>query len=104
VNGWNPHTGHVVSFIDLGTNSVRMLVVRLNPNYSYTVISQEKEVVRLGEDEFTDQTLRREAMDRAILVCKKFAELSRTYGADEIIAVATSATREATNRVCWSIA
>jgi exopolyphosphatase/guanosine-5'-triphosphate,3'-diphosphate pyrophosphatase len=98
MNGWNPHTGHVVSFIDLGTNSVRMLVVRLNPNYSYTVISQEKEVVRLGEDEFTDQTLRREAMDRAVLVCKKFAELSRTYGADEIIAVATSATREATNQ------
>jgi len=88
----------VVSFIDLGTNSVRMLVVRLNPNYSYTVISQEKEVVRLGQDEFTDQTLRREAMDRAVLVCRKFAELSRTYGADEIIAVATSAAREATNQ------
>lgn len=98
MNGWNPHAGHVVSFIDLGTNSVRMLVVRLNPNFSYTVMSQEKEVVRLGEDEFTDQTLRREAMDRAVLVCKKFAELSRTYGADDIIAVATSAAREATNQ------
>ncbi|MBI0582898.1 MAG: Ppx/GppA family phosphatase [Methanomassiliicoccus sp.] len=93
-----PRTGHVVSFIDLGTNSVRMLVVRLNPNYSFTVISQEKEVVRLGENAFTDRTLRREAVDRAVLVCRKFAELSRTYGADEIIAVATSAAREATNQ------
>jgi exopolyphosphatase/guanosine-5'-triphosphate,3'-diphosphate pyrophosphatase len=98
MNGWTPHTGHVVAFIDLGTNSVRLLVVRLNPNFSYTVISQEKEIVRLGENAFVDHTLRREAMDRAVHVCTKFAELSRTYGADEIIAVATSAAREATNQ------
>jgi len=98
VNGWSPRTGHVVSFIDLGTNSVRLLVVRLNPNFSYTVISQEKEVVRLGENAFVDRNLRREAMDRAVHVCRKFAELSRTYGADEIIAVATSAAREAANQ------
>ena len=98
MNGWNPHTGHVVAFIDLGTNSVRLLVVRLNPNCSFTVISKEKEVIRLGEDEFIDHNLRREAMDRAVHVCAKFAELSRTYGADDIIAVATSAAREATNQ------
>ncbi len=93
-----PRTNHVVSFIDIGTNSIRMLIVRLNPNFSYTVISQEKEVVRLGEREFADSQLQPEAMDRAVLVCKKFAELSRTYGADEIIAVATSAAREARNQ------
>ncbi len=93
-----PRTNHVVSFINIGTNSIRMLIVRLNPNFSYTVISQEKEVVRLGEREFADSQLQPEAMDRAVLVCKKFAELSRTYGADEIIAVATSAAREARNQ------
>ena len=91
-------TGHVVAFIDLGTNSVRLLVVRLNPNFSYTIISQEKEVVRLGENAFVDHNLRREAMDRAVHVCRRFAELSRTYGADEIVAIATSAAREAANQ------
>lgn len=98
MNGWNPHTGHVVSFIDLGTNSVRLLVVRLNPNFSFTVISQEKEVIRLGENAFIDHSLRREAMDRAVHVCSRFADLSRTYGADEIIAIATSAARESSNQ------
>ncbi len=98
MNNWNPRSDHVVSFIDLGTNSVRMLVVRLNPNYSYTLISQEKEVVRLGESEFGDSTLRREAMDRTVLVCQKFVQLSQAYGADEIIMIATSAAREATNQ------
>ena len=93
-----PHAGHVVSFIDIGTNSVRMMVVRLNPNFSYTVLSLEKEMVRLGAGGFDDMFLRRDAIDRTVLVCKKFVELSRYYSADEIIAVATSAAREARNQ------
>jgi len=88
----------VVAFVDLGTNSVRLLVVRINPNFSYTVISQEKEVVRLGEREFKDNSLKPQAMERTVFVCKKFAELAATYGATKIIAVGTSAIREATNQ------
>ncbi|NLW74838.1 MAG: hypothetical protein GXY18_00180, partial [Methanomicrobiales archaeon] len=42
----------VVGFIDLGTNSVRLLVVRLNTNGSYTLLTQQKEVIRLGEGEY----------------------------------------------------
>jgi exopolyphosphatase/guanosine-5'-triphosphate,3'-diphosphate pyrophosphatase len=89
----------VVGFIDIGTNSVRLLVVRINPNHSYNVLSQEKEVVRLGEGEFRDQMLTPEAIYRGVTVVKKFAELSRAYGAEEIIAVATSAAREAKNQI-----
>ncbi len=90
--------GNVVGFVDIGTNAVRLLVVRINPNFSYTIISQEKEVIRLGEQEFKDSILRPEAMERAIFVCGKFADLAKTYGATEIIAVGTSAIREALNR------
>jgi exopolyphosphatase / guanosine-5'-triphosphate,3'-diphosphate pyrophosphatase len=90
--------GRVVGFVDIGTNAVRLLVVRINPNFSYTIISQEKEVVRLGEDEFKDNKLKPEAMERAIFVCGKFADLAKTYGAQEIIAVGTSAIREAENQ------
>ena len=68
------------------------------PNFSYTIISQEKEVVRLGEEEFKDNILKPEAMERAIFVCGKFANLAKTYGASEIIAVGTSAIREAQNQ------
>jgi exopolyphosphatase/guanosine-5'-triphosphate,3'-diphosphate pyrophosphatase len=90
--------GHVVGFVDIGTNAIRLLVVRINPNFSYTVVSQEKEVVRLGEEEFKDNILKPEAIDRAIFVCGKFASLAKTYGASEIIAVGTSAIREAQNQ------
>ncbi|MGA2682272.1 MAG: Ppx/GppA phosphatase family protein [Candidatus Bathyarchaeia archaeon] len=88
----------IVGFVDIGTNAARLLVVRINPNFSYTTISQEKEVVRLGEEEFKDNLLKPDAMERTIFVCRKFVELAKTYGASEIIAVGTSAIREAQNQ------
>jgi exopolyphosphatase / guanosine-5'-triphosphate,3'-diphosphate pyrophosphatase len=92
---------HIVGFIDLGTNSVRLLLVRMNPNHSFTVLSEQKETVRLGEGEFRRNQLQPEAMRRAGLVCSKFAEIARSRGAGHVIAVATSATREAENRASF---
>ncbi len=91
--------GRVVAFIDIGTNSVRLLLVRINPNGSYKPLTKQKESVRLGDKEFIDRILQPEAMQRAVIVCKKFVELARAYGAEEVIAVATSATRDASNKV-----
>ena len=84
--------------MDIGTNSIRLLLVRLYPNHSYTVLTELKQIVRLGEGEFVSQHLQPAAMDRAGLVAKEFAELARANGADEIVAVATAATREADNQ------
>lgn len=91
--------GRVVAFIDIGTNSVRLLLVRINPNGSYQPLTKQKETVRLGDKEFIDKILQSNAMERAAIVCKKFVELARAYRAEEIIAVATSATRDAGNKV-----
>lgn len=88
----------VVGFIDIGTNSVRLMLVEIRPNHSYSVISLQRESVRLGEREFGAGLLVPEAIERAVLVCRSFAELARSHGASEVAAVATSATREATNR------
>jgi len=88
----------VVGFIDIGTNSVRLLVVSIEPNGAYSTVTQQKEVVRLGENSFADKRLQPAAMDRAVLVCLHFAELSRQHGAADIVTVATSATRDARNK------
>jgi exopolyphosphatase/guanosine-5'-triphosphate,3'-diphosphate pyrophosphatase len=88
----------VVAFIDIGTNSVRLLVVRINPNNSYTILTRQKQQVRLGEGEFENEEILPEAMERTIVVCKKFTELAHTFNAEEFVAVATSATREAQNQ------
>ena len=89
---------HTVAFMDIGTNSIRLLVVRIHPNHSSTVLTQLKQMVRLGEGEFAEQLLQPAAIDRAVLVSQQFAALARTYGVDDIIAVATAATREAVNQ------
>nr|WP_320160823.1 Ppx/GppA phosphatase family protein [uncultured Methanoregula sp.] len=90
--------GRIVSFIDMGTNSIRLLVVRLNPNHSYTILTRQKQQVRLGEGEFEDEEITPEAMERAVIVCKKFTELARSFSSEEFVAVATSAAREASNQ------
>lgn len=91
----------VVAFIDIGTNSIRLLVVRLNPNQSYTILTRQKQVVRLGEGEFETDEISSDAMDRSVVVAKTFTELARSFGAREFIAVATSATREAANQTLF---
>ena len=47
-----PIAAETVAFIDIGTNSVRLMVVRLEPDHSWTVLTMQKETVRLGEGEF----------------------------------------------------
>lgn len=90
--------GRVVSFIDIGTNSVRLLVVRLNPNHSYTILSRQKQQIRLGEGEFDDDEIQPEAIERLVVVCRKFTDLARSFSTEEFVAVATSAMREAANQ------
>ncbi len=87
-----------VAFMDIGTNSIRLLLVRIHPNNTGTIVTQLKQTVRLGEGEFLQHRLQPAAIDRAVLVAKQFAELARAGGADEMVAVATAATREAENR------
>jgi exopolyphosphatase/guanosine-5'-triphosphate,3'-diphosphate pyrophosphatase len=91
--------GRVVAFIDIGTNSIRLLLVRINPNGSFQPLTKQKETVRLGDKEFIDRILQPQAIERAVIVCKKFMELARAYRAEEVVAVATSATRDASNKV-----
>lgn len=93
-----PTAAETVAYVDIGTNSARLMVVRFAPDRSWTVLSMQKETVRLGEGEFGEvRLLQRAAMERAATVCARFADLARTHGATRFVAVATAATREARN-------
>jgi exopolyphosphatase/guanosine-5'-triphosphate,3'-diphosphate pyrophosphatase len=93
--------GRVVGLIDIGTNAARLMLVRIAANQSYSVISVRREPLRLGEGEFADKQLRPAAIERAVAVCRSLAEFSFGNGAAEIVAVATSATREARNQALF---
>lgn len=83
--------------IDIGTNSVHMIVVRVRPDFSFEVIDREKEMVRLGAGGLDGRRLTRSAMASALQALSKFERLARSHQVDEILAAATSATREAEN-------
>ena len=87
----------IVSFIDLGTNSLRMLVARVNDSGVVRVLNEAKHMVRLGEGEFGQHLLQPEPMARTMEMLHVFADMCQAYGVDEIVAVATSAVRDAEN-------
>ncbi len=87
-----------IGAIDIGTNSIRLAVARLEPGVGFTVVAQQKEVVRLGEGEFVHNRITGPAMERGLVVLRRFVEMARGLGAEDVFAVATAAVREAGNR------
>src|SRR5215510_13555215 len=86
-----------VAAIDIGTNSIHMIVVQIRPDLSFEVIDREKEMIRLGAGGLDGRALTGDAMHAALQVLSKFRRLAESHRVDEVIAVATSATREAEN-------
>jgi exopolyphosphatase/guanosine-5'-triphosphate,3'-diphosphate pyrophosphatase len=86
-----------IAAIDIGTNSIHMIVVQIRPDLSFEVIDREKEMVRLGAGGLDGKALTPEAMHAALQVLSKFRRLAESHRVEEVIAVATSAVREAEN-------
>lgn len=87
----------IVAFIDIGTNSARLLVVSIGENGAYHILTRIKDVIRLGEGEYAAGKIQEDAVGRLMRVRKRFMDLSRSLGATEFVAMATSAMREAVN-------
>jgi len=86
-----------IAAIDIGTNSIHMIVVRVRPDLSFEVIDREKEMVRLGAGGLDGRSLTPTAMTAALQTLTKFRRLADSHKVDEVIATATSAVREADN-------
>ncbi len=91
------HLPEVVAAIDIGTNSVHLVVARVTGSGRFEVLTREKDVVRLGASAGDMKRLAPDAMDRGIAALTRCRKLAETWDA-EIVAVATSAVREAENR------
>jgi exopolyphosphatase / guanosine-5'-triphosphate,3'-diphosphate pyrophosphatase len=86
-----------IAAIDIGTNSIHMIVVKVRPDLSFEVIDREKDMVRLGAGGLDGKNLTPTAMSAALQTLAKFRRLAEANKVDEIVAAATSATREAEN-------
>jgi exopolyphosphatase/guanosine-5'-triphosphate,3'-diphosphate pyrophosphatase len=93
----NAQQDRILAAIDIGTNSIHMVVVQIKPALpAFTIIAKEKDTVRLGDcDPKTGLTTA--AIKRAIATLQRCQELAKSFNAEQIVAVATSAVREAPN-------
>jgi exopolyphosphatase/guanosine-5'-triphosphate,3'-diphosphate pyrophosphatase len=88
----------IIGALDIGSNSIHLVVVETQPDGSFEVLGSGKEMVRLGRSVARDRKLSNDAMSRAVETISRFNDQARALGATEMITAATSATREATNR------
>ena len=68
-----------IAAIDIGTNSIHMIVVRVRPDLSFEVIDREKEMVRLGAGGLDGRSLTPTAMTAALQTLAKFRRLADSH-------------------------
>ncbi|MGH7178321.1 MAG: HD domain-containing protein, partial [Tepidisphaeraceae bacterium] len=83
--------------IDVGSNSIHMIVAQADSDGAVTTLWRMKEMIGLGRMSFPSQRLSRVAMDSALATLARFKQVAQQRQAEKIIAVATSAVREAVN-------
>lgn len=86
-----------LGIIDIGTNSVHMILVEVSKDFRIEVIDRAKEFTQLGDTSFQKGRLSEEALERGLSAVRKFKKLATIHGVQKIKAVATSAVREAEN-------
>lgn len=82
--------------IDVGTNSVKLLVMDASDMSSSPAVDRV-DIVRLGDGASVRRLLSEDAMARAVAAIREMAKTARSLGAEEIAAVGTQALRSAKN-------
>ena len=83
--------------MDLGSNSFHLVIADVHPDGSFTPVSGEKEMLRLGDVVSREGIITPEAADAAVATMRRFRLIAEAAGATEILACATSALRTAAN-------
>ncbi|MGH4051224.1 MAG: exopolyphosphatase [Clostridium sp.] len=87
-----------IAIIDIGSNSMRLVLVKINKDNSFSIIDEVKETVRLGKDMTPQGGLNSFRIDKAISTLSFFIQLCNIQNITEILPVATEAVRKATNQ------
>ena len=83
--------------IDIGSNSIKLVVVEAKKGSSFDVLASEREVVRLGQETLVNKHIGEAAMQRAIDCLTRFRSVALAHDAEKIVAIATASVREANN-------
>lgn len=83
--------------IDIGSNSIHVVIVRAVKGQHIEIIDREKETTRLGSGALIEHKLSKDAIDRAVMALRRFKQMAVANKVDRIITTATAAVRESNN-------
>ncbi len=86
-----------IAGIDLGSNTILMLIADIDSNNNLKYIRDENSIARLGEGVNQYKIINQNAIDRSVEILKEYKKICIEEKVDEIIACGTSAMRDATN-------
>jgi exopolyphosphatase / guanosine-5'-triphosphate,3'-diphosphate pyrophosphatase len=86
-----------LGFIDIGTNTILCLIAELKSDGGFDVIDDLAEITRLGQGVDREGRISPEGEERSLQVLRRYLERCRRCNVEEIIAVGTSALRDARN-------
>jgi len=93
-----------VAVIDVGSTSLRMAVAEISSAGNITILETLSQAVGLGKDTFTRGTIQRSTIEDCARSLKSYRRVLEEYGVvdtNQIRVVATSAVREASNRLAF---
>ncbi|MDI6816504.1 MAG: Ppx/GppA phosphatase family protein [Actinomycetota bacterium] len=83
--------------IDIGTNTVRLLVAEQSTDGKWLDVVREVEIARLGEGVERSREINPQAMARTVAILEGYRDLIVEHGARKVRVVSTSAMRDAGN-------
>ncbi|MEP0846448.1 MAG: CHAD domain-containing protein [Phycisphaerae bacterium] len=86
-----------VAAIDVGTNSIRLVVAETDPLTGFRVIDDVKETTRLGEGLYSTGSLSEQAVGASLQALSRMRAIADGYHVERLRAIGTSAVREARN-------
>ncbi|MCA9111904.1 MAG: exopolyphosphatase, partial [Planctomycetaceae bacterium] len=93
-----------VAVIDVGTSSIRMAVAEIDGQGGVRILETLSQGVSLGKDTFTKGEIARKTIEDCVRVLRRYAQTLEEYrisSSDDVRVVATSAVREASNRLAF---
>lgn len=88
----------LTAVIDLGSNSIRLVIYEVGPHGTQTEVDDLKQVVRLNNYLDADHVVSEKGIGRTVRTIRQFKALCEAYHVAEIIGVATQAVRMAANQ------
>jgi len=92
-----PHGSRRIGALDVGSNSIRLIVAEVSPDATYRVIDDEKIIARLGQGLAETGRLDHSRILSAVEGIERLKSIADGFGVDRLRAVATAAVREASN-------